>query len=184
VVLLDEKVYPVESKGEWFYLALETTGDIMHCRPVMELSSTEAATFLKEVQALPIQIKGVVTDLDPSLTRAVAVVCAKTPRQYCIKHALTAIAILIGCVERNRHRTAKSHSNVDSEVKQLPHGKAEGEELTAQVTFTRQKQTCEGLTRATVIVELYEVCRKILAAGSECQALSNGSATASYSMLN
>lgn len=54
-------MHPVESKGEWFYLAVETKGSIMHCRPVPELSSTEAATFLKEVQVLPIQIKGVVT---------------------------------------------------------------------------------------------------------------------------
>lgn len=171
VVLLDEKMCPVKGKGQWFYLAVDTTGDIMHCRPVPELSSTEAATFLKEVQALPVQIKGVVTDLDTSLTRAVAVLCAEIPHQYCIKHALAAIGVLIGYVERNAPRVAKTHSEVDDEVKQRGDGKAGGEEFTVEVTSVEQNQTCKSSTRETIIAELYEACRKILVADSERQAM-------------
>jgi transposase-like protein len=167
VVLLDEKMCPVRGKGQWFYLAVDTTGDIMHCRPVPELSSTEATTFFKEVQALPVKIKGVVTDLDTSLTRAVAVLCAETPHQYCIKHALAAIGILIGYVESNGYRAAKTHSILEDEAKQLPVGKATGEIFATQIAITEQNQTCDGSTQAAMIAELFEVCRSILAADCE-----------------
>ena len=171
VVLVDEKMCPVRGKGQWFYLAVDTTGDIMHCRPVPELSSTEAAKFLEEVRALGVHLKAVVSDLDPALTRAVAVVYAEIPHQYCIKHALAAIGILIGYVERNARRVAKTLSEIDGEVKQLPDGDAGGEELTGRVAFTGQNQTCEGSTGEKMIAVLYEVCRKILAADTERQAL-------------
>jgi len=117
VVLVDEKMCPVRGKGQWFYLAVDTTGDIMHCRAVPELSSTEAAKFLEEVRALGVHLKAVVSDLDPALTRAVAVVYAEIPHQYCIKHALSAIGILIGYVERNAHRGWNGHSEIDQEVR-------------------------------------------------------------------
>lgn len=104
IVLLDEKMCVVKGTRQWFYLAVDTTGDILHCCPVVELSSTEAIKFLKEVLTLPVNVHGVVTDLDPSLTRAVSVVCAEIPHQYCIKHALAAIGVLIGYAEMNVRR--------------------------------------------------------------------------------
>jgi len=164
VLLLDEKMCPVRRKGQWLYLAVDTTGDILHCRPVPELSSTEAAKFLKEVFALGVQLKGVVTDLDPALTRAVAVVCPQTPHQYCIKHALSAIAILIGYVERNARRGWNARSEIDQEVGERPADDIKGEESKHRVLLGVQVQRSAGTAGEGSIAALYETCRKILSA--------------------
>jgi hypothetical protein len=163
VVLLDEKMCPVRGKGQWLYLAVDTTGDIMHCRAVPELSSTEAAKFLEEVQALGVDLKGVVSDLDPALTRAVAVVYAEIPHQYCIKHALAAIGILIGYVERNARRSRSTLAEVDEEAGRWKDETGREESSRDRVLLTQQKQTCIGSAGDNAIAALYEVCRKILA---------------------
>jgi len=170
VVLVDEKMCPVRGKGQWFYLAVDTTGDIMHCRPVPELSSTEAAKFLREVQALSIQIKAVVSDLDPALTRAIAVVYAETPHQYCIKHALSAIGMLIGYVERNARRGWNGHSEISQEVGNQSPDDVEGEESKHRALLGVQVQRPAGAAGEGSIAALYETCRKILSAQTEREA--------------
>ena len=170
VVLVDEKMCPVRGKRQWFYLAVDTTGDIMHCRAVPELSSTEAAKFLEEVQALGVDLKGVVSDLDPALTRAVAVVYAEIPYQYCIKHALAAIGILIGYVERNARRSRSTLAEVDEEAGRSQDETGREESSRDRVLLTQQKQSCIGSAGDNAIAALYEVCRKILAADTERQA--------------
>lgn len=170
VVLLDEKMCPVRGKGQWLYLAVDTTGDIMHCRAVPELSSTEAASFLREVQALPVRIRGIVTDLDPALTRAVEVVCAEIPHQYCIKHALAAIGILIGYVERDERRWRKTHSGVDEPVAQPGGQDAEAEVSKDRMLVAQQNATRLSSAGENSIGVLYETCRMILAAPTERQA--------------
>ena len=170
VVLVDEKMCPVRGKGQWFYLAVDTTGDIMHCRPVPELSSTEAAKFLEEVQALAVQIKGVVSDLDPALTRAVAVVYAEIPHQYCIKHALAAIGILIGYVERDEGHWRKTHSGVDEPVAQRGDQDGEAEVSKDRMLVGQQHATGLSVAGENSIGVLYEMCRMILAAPTERQA--------------
>jgi len=170
VVLLDEKMCPVRRKGQWLYLAVDTTGDIMHCRPVPELSSTEAASFLREVQALPVQIKGLVTDLDPALTRAVEVVCAEIPHQYCIKHALSAIGILIGYVERDGRQWRKTHSEADEPVTQAGDQDGEAEISKGRMLVAQQNATRLSVAGQNSIGVLYERCRMILAVATEGQA--------------
>lgn len=97
VLLLDEKMCSVRGDQQWFYLAVDTTGDIVHCRAVAELTATTAMKFLQEIiDELPYRCRAVVTDLDTSLSRAVEVMYAGKPHQYCLKHALSALEGLIG----------------------------------------------------------------------------------------
>lgn len=170
VVLLDEKRCPVRGKGQWLYLAVDTTGDIMHCRGVPELSSTEAAKFLEEVQALGVELKGVVTDLDPALTRAVEVVCAEIPHQYCIKHALAAIGLLIGYVERDVRRSRESHSDVEEEVGHRHHRDVREDDSGDGMSVARHKRVGLSSGEEESIGMLYETCRTILAAPTESEA--------------
>jgi transposase-like protein len=170
VVLLDEKMCPVRRRGQWLYLAVDTTGDIMHCRGVPELSSTEAASFLREVQALPVQIKGLVSDLDPALTRAVEVVCAGIPHQYCIKHALAAIGLLIGYVERDVRRRRESDSEVEEEVGHRHYHDVGKDGSGDGVSVGEQRRAGVSSGEENVIGALYETCRKILAAPTEREA--------------
>jgi transposase-like protein len=170
VVLLDEKMCPVRRKGQWLYLAVDTTGDILHCPRVPELSSTEAAKFLKEVLALGVQLKGVVTDLDPALTRAVAAVCPQTPHQYCIKHALSAIAILIGYVEREERRRRKRLSDDDESVAGQRHRNVVKDGSTDEVSEESQNRPCLYALEQNSVGALYETCRMILSAPTEQEA--------------
>lgn len=170
VVLLDEKMCPVRRKGQWLYLAVDTTGDILHCPPVPELSSTEAAKFLKEVLALGVQFKGVVTDLDPALTRAVAVMCPQTPHQYCIKHALSAIAILIGYVEREERRRRKSLLDDDERVDGRRHRDVCRDGSADEVSAESQNRPCLNALEQNSVGALYQTCRMILSAPTEHEA--------------
>jgi transposase-like protein len=97
ILLVDEKMCSVRGNQQWFYLGVDTTGDIVHCRQVAELTATTAMTFLREItEQAGYQVRGVVTDLDTALCRAVEVVYAGKPHQYCLKHALAAIEESIG----------------------------------------------------------------------------------------
>ncbi len=170
VVLLDEKMCPVRGKGQWLYLAVDTTGDILHCSAVSELSSTEAAKFLNEVLALGVRVKGIVTDLDPGLTRAVETVCAETPHQYCIKHALAAIGILIEYVERNARRASNGHSEISREVAEQSAHDAEGDvsnDTNLLEVYRPRRAVAAG---EGSIAALYETCRRILSAQTEHEA--------------
>ena len=170
VVLVDEKMCPVRGKGQWFYLAVDTTGDIMHCRPVPELSSTEAAKFLEEVRTLGVHLKAVVSDLDPALTRAIAVVYAETPHQYCIKHALSAIGILIGNAERNTRRGWNGHSEIDQEVAGQPAHDAERAALRDGALLEVRKSHRVARAEESSMAALHEMCRRILSAQTEREA--------------
>jgi hypothetical protein len=169
-VLVDEKMCPVRRKGQWLYLAVDTTGDIMHCRPVPELSSTEAAEFLKELLALGVHLKGVVSDLDPALTRALAVVCAETPHQYCIKHALAAIGILIGYAERIDRRRRKNHSEFGAHVDEQTHHELGSEGSGERMPVVEQKPAYAKAVEPGSLAVLYEACRMILSAPTEREA--------------
>jgi len=95
-LLVDEKMCSVRGRQQWFYVAVDRTGDIVHCRAVAELTATTAMAFLQEINdVLAYPCRGVVTDMDTALTRAVEVVYAETPHQYCLKHALAAIEDLL-----------------------------------------------------------------------------------------
>jgi transposase-like protein len=107
VLLLDEKMCSVRGKHQWFYVALDSSGDVVHCRPVLELTVTEALAFVTEiVTAFAVPWKGIVTDLDTVLSRAVALMFAETPHQYCLKHAFAVAEQLMGYTPWARRRTA------------------------------------------------------------------------------
>ena len=168
IVLLDEKMCVVKGTRQWFYLAVDTTGDILHCCPVVELSSTEAIKFLKEVLSLPVKVRGVVTDLDPSLTRAVSVVCNEIPHQYCIKHALAAIGVLIGYTEMNVRRgiISSQGNNTSISINQITPALYKRKRL-----YTLNNSELKELERLDSKAALFQACRKILTAKSEEQSL-------------
>jgi len=96
IIGLDEKMCRVRGRQQWFYLASDTTGDVIDCRAVKELTVNEAITFLEGLKTLGLKVRAMVTDLDTVLTLAVEKVYPQTPHQYCIKHALAAIEEILG----------------------------------------------------------------------------------------
>lgn len=93
----DEKMFSVRGNQQWFYVGVDSSGDIVHCKAVEELSVTEARMFLMEVvEEAGYTCHGVVTDLDMSLRRAVKVVFPGKPHQFCLKHAFSSIENRIG----------------------------------------------------------------------------------------
>lgn len=170
VVLLDEKMCPVRRKGQWLYLAVDTTGDIMHCRPVPELSSTEASKLLKDVLVLGVQLKGVVTDLDPALTRAVTAVCPQIPHQYCIKHALAAIGMLIGYAERVDRRRRRTRSELDEDEDEHRYHDRGKDQSGTTVYVADQMPSCPKPMERGSLAAMFEACRMILSAPTEHQA--------------
>lgn len=95
-LVLDEKVVSVRGEQQWFYGAFDTTGDVVHWRAVKELTVGEAMAFVHEVKDLGYPCRGVTTDLDIVLTRAVEEEYPGKPHQYCLKHALAIIEKLLG----------------------------------------------------------------------------------------
>ena len=95
-LVLDEKMVSVAGKQQWFYEAFDSTGDVIHWRAVRELTVSEAVGFLEEVKSVRYPCRGITTDLDTVLTRAVEEVYGEKPHQYCLKHALAALEKLLG----------------------------------------------------------------------------------------
>lgn len=94
---VDEKMFSVRGSQQWFYIAVDSSGDLVHCGSVEELSVTEASRFLREVlEEAGYKCRGVVTDLDTSLRLAVKAVMPGKPHQFCLKHAFSAIENRIG----------------------------------------------------------------------------------------
>jgi transposase-like protein len=93
---VDEKMGRVRGGQQWWYLAVDGSGDIVDCSGVKELTVNEAIEFLEGVAELKSDWLGVVTDLDTSLTLAVTRVFPKKPHQYCLKHALASIETSLG----------------------------------------------------------------------------------------
>jgi len=106
---VDEKMFSVRGEQQWFYVAVDTSGDIVHCKAVEELSTTEATKFLREiVEECQYNCRGVVTDLDQSLRRGVEIVFPGKPHQFCLKHAFLSIEKRIGYKPLDiRHRWNK-----------------------------------------------------------------------------
>jgi len=95
-LLLDEKMCSVRGEQFWLYVGIDSTGDIIHCRHVRELTVTEAEAFVREiVEDLGYPLVGITTDMDAALCQAVQHVCEGKPHQYCLKHALAAIEKLL-----------------------------------------------------------------------------------------
>jgi transposase-like protein len=109
-LLLDEKMVSVAGQHLWFYGAFDSSGDVVHWRAVRELRVDEAMSFLQEVQALHYPCRGITTDMDTVLRRAVQEEYGEKPHQYCLKHALGALETDIGykplMVRRKRIRRA------------------------------------------------------------------------------
>lgn len=96
-LVLDEKMVSVRGQQQWFYFALDSTGDVVNGRAVPELTVTEAAGFIEEiVNVLGYSCRGVITDLDVALTLAVEHVLPGKPHQLCLKHAFSALEKAIG----------------------------------------------------------------------------------------
>ena len=94
---VDEKMFSVRGEQQWFYVAVDSSGDIVHCKAVEELSTTEATKFLADiVEECKYNCRGVVTDLDQSLRRGVEIVFPGKPHQFCLKHAFSSIEKRIG----------------------------------------------------------------------------------------
>lgn len=52
ILLVDEKMCSIRGAWQWWYVAVDGTGDIVHCQAVEELNVTEATRFLQEVRGL------------------------------------------------------------------------------------------------------------------------------------
>lgn len=120
ILLLDEKMCSVRGRQQWFYVAVDSSGDVVHCRPVAELTVTEAHAFATEiVTSCDVAWKGIVTDLDTVLSRTVALVFAEKPHQYCLKHALAAVEELIGYTPW-AHRRIRNRDILREQFERLP----------------------------------------------------------------
>lgn len=169
IVLLDEKRCIVKGTQQWFYLAVDTTGDILHCPPVPELNTTEAIRFLKEVVTLRLKLRGLVTELDSALTGAVNAVCSEIPHQYCIKHALSALAYLIEYTQMKVRRNVIRLQQNDQAL------------VARQMYFITRKrrrlhsskdQSFKDLKHLDNRAALYQACQSILTARTEEESLS------------
>jgi transposase-like protein len=118
-LLFDEKMCSIRGYQQWYYMAVDRTGDIIHCRQVRELTSTEAIAFLDEVKALPVTCRGIVTDMDQALTKAVGVVFPGKPHQYCLKHVLDSIDQRIGYTKIIHDRRSRTTA-LRREFERLP----------------------------------------------------------------
>ena len=96
ILHLDGKRGRVRKGQQWWYLGVDGSGDIVDCSGVKELTVNEAIEFLEEIKSLRQDWRGFVTDLDTVLTLALGHVFPGKPHQYCLKHALSALELMIG----------------------------------------------------------------------------------------
>lgn len=169
-LVVDEKHIPVRGGDLWCYEAVDTTGDVVHWRPVAECSVTEAVAFLEEVQAMGYPCRGITSDLDIALSQAIGHVYAKKPHQYCIKHALSILEEILGyrpSLRGQRNRRGQLRERFE----RLPLRK--GLSLVkASREFVEQWRTTRVASRKTAeIIALRELCRRILCARSQREAL-------------
>jgi transposase-like protein len=169
-LVVDEKRVSVRGKSLWFYEAVDTTGDIVHWLPVSECSVSEAVHFLEQVVALGYPCRGITSDLDSSLTLAIERVYAEKPHQYCIKHALGVLELLMGYRTRSALRR-RLRQQLRKSFERLPLKK--GVYLVrASHDFLEQWHRSRLPSRhALAIEQLHEHCRRILCARSQGRAL-------------
>jgi transposase-like protein len=169
LLVLDEKMVPVQGKQLWFYGAFDGSGDVVHWRAVGELTVNEAVEFLQEVKALGYRCRAVVTDLDTVLTRAVGLEYRQNPHQYCLKHALGALETLLGyrsLVQRQRRRQRHLREKFEGlrESKGLYLRRAHGAFLEHWHTSREESRN------ARAIKDLRDRCYGVLFAPTEAQA--------------
>ena len=168
-LVLDEKMVSVRGKQQWFYGAFDTTGDVVHWRGVRELTVGEAVAFVQEVKQLPYPCRGIVTDLDTVLTRAVEEEYREKPHQYCLKHALAALENLLGykgLMARQRRTQVRMRREFEGlpDRKRLSLRRAEGRFL------VQWQKTREQSRNARAIDALRDQCYAILFARTEASA--------------
>lgn len=169
ILALDEKMCSVRGHQQWFYLAVDRTGDIVDCRPISELTATEAMRFLRHLGGLKLRVRAVVTDMDPALCKAVEIVYAGKPHQYCIKHALGAIEKLIGYREYRSARI-QNRSRLREAFERLPSRRGVWVERSRTEFLNRWHQTRPLTSHARTVESLREVARRVLNAPSESHA--------------
>jgi transposase-like protein len=169
-LVVDEKMFRVRGKQQWYYVAVDRTGDIVHCRAVNELTVTEATSFLGEIRdELPYECVGVVTDLDTALTRAVEGVYAGKPHQYCLNHALRAIEKTIGYSDLASHYRW-NRVILRRQFERLRDRKGVWVER-AREGFQRSREDSRALSaRYQALSTLREHCHRVLFARSEGEA--------------
>lgn len=169
-LVVDEKRVPVRRRPLWCYEAVDTTGDIVHWRPVAECSVSEAATFLEEVQALGYPCKGITSDLDSSLSLAIGRVYAKKPHQYCVKHALGIVEKILG-YRQSQQRQQQRAGRLRAEFARLPLRKGLYLVKASQDFLGQWRTTRVPSKKAREIAALRDHCRRILCARSQSEAL-------------
>jgi len=168
-LVLDEKMVSVQGAQQWFYGAFDTTGDVVHWRAVRELTVNEAVGFVEEIKALRYPCRGITTDLDAVLTRAVEVSYPEKPHQYCLKHALATLEKLLGYkteMVRQKRLRVKMRQEFETlrDRKRLSLHRAQGR-------FLVQWQKTRPMSRnARAISALRDACYAILFAKTEAEA--------------
>jgi transposase-like protein len=169
-LVVDEKHVPVRRNGLWCYEAVDTTGDIVHWRPVRECSVSEAVKFLEEVHALGYPCRGITSDLDTSLTLAIERVYAEKPHQYCVKHALSVLEKILG-YHTTRQQQHRRVGQLKTNFERLPLRKGLYLVKASKDFVDAWQKTRVSSKRAREVFELRERCRHILCARSQSQAL-------------
>jgi len=169
-LVVDEKHIRIRGGELWCYEAIDTTGDVVHWRPVTQCSVGEAVTFLEEVQALGYPCRGITSDLDTALTLAIGRVYAKKPHQYCIKHALAILEELLGYPPSQRQRRAQRRE-LRGQFERLPLRKGLFLVRASREFVEQWRTTRLPAKKAQEIAALREQCRQILCAKSQREAL-------------
>ena len=169
-LVVDEKRIPVRRSVLWCYVAVDTTGDIVHWCPVAECSVSEAMRFLEEVKALGYMCRGITSDLDSVLTLAIGRVYAKTPHQYCVKHALGVVEKILD-YRPSQQRQRRRAGQLRSDFERLPLRKGLYLVKASQDFVDQWRRTRVVSQKAREIAVLREQCRGILCAHSQKQAL-------------
>ncbi len=169
-LVVDEKQVPVRRTALWCYVAVDTTGDIVHWCPVCECSVSEAVRFLEEVKALGYGCKGITSDLDTSLTLGIGRVYAKTPHQYCVKHALAVLEKIVG-YRQTRQRQRWHVGQLRTGFERLPLRKGLYLVKASQDFVDQWRKSRAPSRKAREIAVLRDQCQRILCARSQKQAL-------------
>jgi transposase-like protein len=169
-LVLDEKMVSVRGKQQWFYGAFDTTGDVIHWRAVKELTVGEAMAFVGEVKDLGYPCRGITTDLDTVLTRAVEEAYAEKPHQYCLKHALAGLEKLLG-YKTFRVQGKRTRARMRREFESLRDRKRLSLRRAGARFLVRWQKTRELSRKARAITSLRDACYAILFARTEAEAL-------------
>jgi transposase-like protein len=168
-LVVDEKMVSWAGRQQWFYEAIDQSGDVVHWCAVNELNVGEATRFLQEVKDLGYPCRGIVSDLDICLRHAVEGVYAEKPHQYCVKHALATIDSLIGYTPAIAQQR-RMRKGLREQFQRLPDRKGMWREC-SQEGFLRSWHQTRGVSRFYgAISTLHDQCRAILLSKTEKEA--------------